>query len=1541
MKTVPPVPPEVASSATPEDRRHAAAHGLYRPERESDACGVGFVATLRRERTHTVVTQALTVLENLEHRGAAASDPLTGDGAGILIQIPHALIAEECAKLDIPLGAPGTYGIGMLFLPREAALRAEVIALIERVVESEEQVVLGWREVPCMPERAGPAAHKTMPHVAQLLIGPGTLPSDDLALDRKLYVIRKRVESESRRLGLREEEYPYFASLSTRTIVYKGLLTPEQLPRFYTDLADARTTTSLAMVHQRFSTNTFPSWSRAHPYRRIAHNGEINTLRGNVNWMKAREPVLQAPVFGEDVQKLLPIIDEHGSDSAMFDDVLELLVHTGRSLPHAMMMMIPEAWQQHASMDPVRRAFYEYHACVMEPWDGPACIAFTDGRLIGATLDRNGLRPARYVVTKDGLVVMASEVGVLDVAAADVAVKNRLQPGRMLLVDTIAGRIVDDAEIKSSVSSRRPYGRWVQEHLLRIDDLEDQRGSVPPPMDPLTLRRLERVWGYTEEELRIVLAPMAITGEEAIGSMGNDAPPAVLSDRPQLLFSYFRQLFAQVTNPPIDPIREQLVMSLVQCLGPESNLFVESPHHSRKLQIESPILSEGDLEKIRALDTPGLRAHTIGTLFDPSERGIERALMEIQHEAEEAVREGSSLLILSDRGATKDRAPIPCLLVLGAVHDHLCRVGLRQSCGLIVESGEAREVMHVALLIGYGAGAVCPWMAYEAIGAMHADGLIRIGEEDEAPAAVARAKYRKALEKGLLKVMSKMGISTIQSYRGAQIFEAVGLSRALVDRFFVGTPTHIEGIDVPELEAESLARHRAAWSKPKLDVLEGDLEAGGVYQFRRDGERHAWNPATVGMLQHAVRGGDYGKFKTWTKRADEETRANGLIRGLLDLVPGEPVPLAEVEPAHELVKRFKTGAMSFGSISKEAHETLAVAMNRIGAKSNTGEGGEDPERWIAAENGDLKRSAIKQVASGRFGVTIEYLTNADELQIKIAQGAKPGEGGQLPGHKVDAHIAKTRHSTPGVGLISPPPHHDIYSIEDLAQLVYDLKNANPRARVSVKLVSEAGVGTVAAGVAKAKADLILISGDSGGTGASPLTSLKNAGLPWEIGLAETQQVLVLNGLRGRVRLETDGQLKTGRDVVIAALLGAEEVGFGTISLITMGCVMMRVCHLNTCPVGVATQNPELRARFSGQPEHVINFFSFVAEEVREIMASLGFRSFEEMVGRVDRLRQREDVSHPKARKVDLSRLLYSPSIAGPRRQIMAQDHELELAMDTVLLEQARPALERGESVELRMPIRNVHRTACTMLSHEVAKRYGVAGMADGTIRIHFTGSAGQSFGAFLARGIDVTLEGDANDGCGKGLSGGRIVVHPPEDAGFVPEENIAIGNVALYGATAGELFVRGMAGERFAVRNSGATAVVEGCGDHGCEYMTGGLVVVVGPTGRNFAAGMSGGIAYVLDGDGTFESRLNKGMVALEALDSEDLQRIRSLVHRHYQRTMSAHAWRVLSGWKQWSRRFVKVMPVDYRKALDAQRGVVVAGSVLGRDGGDREGRSA
>ena len=1504
-------------------RHEASLRGLYRPGYEHDACGVGFLAHIRGEASHAIIDKALEILENLEHRGAEGSDPETGDGAGVLVQIPHALFTEEAARLGFALpDRPGVYGAGMIFLPADEERCAACVALVEEIVRAEGQDLLGWRDVPIDPDACGRSARATMPVIRQVFVGPGTLPADDMALDRKLYVIRKRIEAEARRRGLEEEEYPYVCSLSTRTIVYKGLLTPAQLPRFYADLADPRAKTALALVHQRFSTNTFPSWSRAHPYRRIAHNGEINTLRGNVSWMRAREPVLRSPVFGEDVEKLRPIVDPRGSDSAMFDDVLELLVHTGRSLPHAIMMMIPEAWQKHEDMPADRRAFYEYHSCLMEPWDGPACIAFTDGRYIGAVLDRNGLRPARYTVTKDGLVIMASEAGVLDVPAENVAAKNRLQPGRMFLVDTREGRIVDDAILKAEVSSRRPWRRWLDENIVTIGDVPPPpRGSVPPPMDELTLRRQQKVHGYTIEDLRLLVAPMAQHGVEPIGSMGNDTPLAVLSDRPQLLFDYFRQLFAQVTNPPIDPIREELVMSLRTTIGAEANLFEESPIHCRKLQVTTPILTTEELEQIRALDRPGLRTATLSALFDPKAgaAGLEMAVERVCRDAERAVQNGATILVLSDRGNDERRAPIPSLLATGAVHHHLIRAGLRKNCGLIVESGEPREVMHFCLLIGFGAGGVSPYLAFETIGA-----LARAGELGDLDPGEAERRYVKAIEKGILKVMSKMGISTLQSYRGAQIFEAIGLSEAFVERYFTGTPTHLDGVGLDVIAEETIERHRSAYAKATLDVVDDELDPGGKYQWRRRGERHMWNPSTIAALQHAVRSGKYELFKKFSARADAEARRS-TIRGLLDFrTEGRaPIPLEEVEPVEAIVRRFKTGAMSFGSLGKEAHETLAIAMNRIGARSNGGEGGEDPVRYRQDANGDSRRSAIKQVASGRFGVTIEYLVQADEIQIKISQGAKPGEGGQLPGHKVDEHIARVRHSTPGVGLISPPPHHDIYSIEDLAQLVYDLKNANPEARISVKLVAEVGVGTIAAGVAKAKADVILISGGSGGTGASPLTSIKHAGIPWEIGLAETQQTLVLNDLRGRVKLETDGQLKTGRDVVIAALLGAEEFGFGTVSLITMGCVMMRVCHLNTCPVGVATQDPVLRERFAGQPEHVINYFVFVAEEVREIMASLGVRTMDELIGRTDLLKVRDDIDHPKARKLKLEKLLYRPPVDHAIRWVEPQDHELELAMDTVLIERARPALERGERVELEMPIRNGHRAACTMLSSRIAKKYGLAGLPDGTIRIRFTGSAGQSFGAFLANGLDVVLEGDANDYFAKGMSGGRIAVYPPEGADFPAERNIIVGNVCLYGATAGEVFVRGMAGERFAVRNSGAHAVVEGVGDHGCEYMTGGCVVVLGPTGRNFAAGMSGGVAYVLDADRELPRRVNPQMVELEPLTPDDLAVVRSMVHRHYERTMSQLAWRILSGWKKESRRFVKVMPIEYRRAL-ARRGAAV-----------------
>ena len=1513
-----------------ELRGDAEAHGLYRSSMEHDACGVGFVARVKGGASHDVIVQALTVLENLEHRGASASDPQTGDGAGILVQIPDALIREDCKKLGIALGAPGTWGLGMLFLPADPARRDVLLALLKEITERESQDFLGVREVPIDPSAAGPSARASAPYVVQALIGPGTLPADDHALERKLYVIRKRFESEARARGLEEGDHPYLASMSTRTVVYKGLLTPEQLPRFYLDLADPRALSALAVVHQRFSTNTFPSWSRAHPYRRIAHNGEINTLRGNINWMRAREPALASLTFGEDVAKLFPVVDERGSDSAMFDDVLELLAHTGRSLPHALMMMVPEATGADPHISAEKKAFYDYHACLMEPWDGPACIVWSDGRLVGATLDRNGLRPARYVVTDDGLVVLASEVGVLPIPAERIVTKNRLQPGRMLVIDTELGRVIDDGEIKAKVASRRPWQRWLEEERVLLSDLPVAR-NPPEPLPERQRQRLMQALGYTQEDVRLLLPPMAELGEEAIGSMGNDTPPAPLSARAPLLYQYFRQRFAQVTNPPIDPIREALVMSLGQPLGAEANLFEESPRHARKLELPSPILLPEELEQILAIDRPGLRAVRVPCLATVDEHGtldVESALAKIAAAAEAAVRRGASLLVLSDRGVDFGSMAMPPLLCLGAINERLVKAGVRKDCGIIVESAEPREVHHVAVLVGYGAGAVCPWLALEEIAGLVENGSV------SGPVAAARLRYKKALEKGLLKVMSKMGISTVQSYRGAQMFEALGLSESLVARFFPGTPAHLSGVQLADVLGAAASRHRAAYRKSALAVLpaEAELSVGGRYALRRGGEQHAWNPATLGMLQHAVRSGSAEKYAAFARRADAEARGQGMgdeaqagfVRGLFDFAPTTPIPLEDVEPAHEIVKRMKTGAMSFGSISKEAHETLAIAMNRMGARSNTGEGGEDPSRFVADPNGDLRRSAIKQVASGRFGVTIEYLTHADEIQIKVAQGAKPGEGGQLPGHKVDAAIAKTRHATEGVGLISPPPHHDIYSIEDLAQLIHDLKHANPSARISVKLVAEAGVGTVAAGVAKAKADVIVIAGDAGGTGASPLSSLQYAGIPWELGLAEAQQVLVLNGLRGRVRLETDGQLKTGRDVVIAALLGAEEIAFGTAALVAMGCVMMRVCHLNTCPVGIATQDPLLRARFPGEPEHVVQFFSFVAEDVRRHMASLGIATFDELVGRTDLLRARTDLTG-RLSALDVSRMLWSPpaEVKTPRRFEVAQDHELELAMDTVLIEQARPAIESGEAVSIRMPIKNVHRAAGTMLSHVLVKRRGIAAppLPDATIRVHFTGSAGQSFGAFLARGIELVLEGDANDGFGKGLSGGHLVAFPPEGAGFVPEDNILVGNVALYGATSGEIFVRGRAGERFAVRNSGAIAVVEGCGDHGCEYMTGGRVVVLGPTGRNFAAGMSGGIAYVLDEKGELGGRLNPAMVELEALDEGDLSAVRSLIHRHWQRTTSALAWRLLSGWKQSSRKLVKVMPKDLKRVLGERAG--------------------
>jgi glutamate synthase domain-containing protein 2/glutamate synthase domain-containing protein 1/glutamate synthase domain-containing protein 3 len=1490
--------------------------GLYDPRFEHDACGVGFVVNVRGVKSRDIVDKGLTILANLEHRGACGCDPLTGDGAGILLQIPHAFFKKELAAQKHRLPDPGEYGVGTVFLPRETNQRNQCREIFESAARQAGLKLIAWRHVPIDPAECGPQARAVMPEIRQIFIGrDGRRVKDQATLERKLYVVRKVVENRVAASGLPDSESFHVASLSTRTIVYKGLLISWQIPRFYQDLRDPAMDSALALVHQRFSTNTLPSWDRAHPYRFLAHNGEINTLRGNENWMHAREKMFQSALFGEDIEKIRPIINPRGSDSAKFDNALELLTLTGRSIAHAVMMMIPEAWQNHETMSETKRAFYEYHSCLMEPWDGPASIAFTDGVRIGAVLDRNGLRPSRYVVTKDGLVVMASEVGVLDIAPERVEAKGRLQPGRMFLVDTSLGRIVGDEEIKEGMAARRPYRQWLDANIVKLGDLPPTT-SLPELFDRATLLEQQQAFGYTIEDLRMLMAPMAINGQEAVGSMGTDTPPAVLSDRPQLLFAYFKQLFAQVTNPAIDPLREELVMSIGTTIGAEQNLFDETPLHCRQLEVKTPALSNDELERIKELDQEGLRTITLSSLFHcgGGADALERALDDLCQNASDAITAGATILVLSDRGVDDEHAPIPSLLAVAAVHHHLIREGTRTKCGIIVESGEPREIHHFALLVGYGAGAFNPYLAYETVADMVEEGVIKGVTADEAV-----EHYRKAIGKGLLKVMSKMGISTLQSYHGAQIFEAVGLCRELIDKYFTWTASQIEGIGLDAIAAEVKARHDYAHRvSPSLD---GELDPGGQYQWRRRGEYHAYNPGTIAKLQHSVRAGSYKLFKQYSALTNDHSEKLCTLRGLLKFKPGIPIPIEAVEPAAEIVKRFKTGAMSLGSISREAHENLAIAMNRIGGKSNTGEGGEDSARYLPDDNGDLRRSAIKQVASGRFGVTSYYLVNADELQIKIAQGAKPGEGGQLPGHKVDGYIAKIRYSTPGVGLISPPPHHDIYSIEDIAQLIHDLKNANNRARVSVKLVSEIGVGTVAAGVCKAKADVVLISGYEGGTGASPLTSIKHAGTPWELGLAETQQVLVINNLRGRIRVETDGQLKTGRDVAVAALLGAEEFGFASAALVASGCIMMRVCHLNTCPVGIATQDPVLRKKFEGKPEHVVNFMMFVAEELREIMAELGFATVDEMVGRVDMLEPRDAIEHWKAKGLDLTPILHKPDVSPdvPIHCVEAQDHGLDGALDNQLIELARPALERREPVRIELPIRNVNRTVATMLSAEISRRYGAEGLPPDTIQIRLAGSAGQSFAAFLASGISIRVEGDANDYFAKGMSAGRIVVVPPRESTYLPEDNSIVGNVSLYGATGGEVFLHGLAGERFAVRNSGATAVVEGVGDHGCEYMTKGIVVVLGKTGRNFAAGMSGGVAYVLDADGHFERNCNKGMVGLEPLDDGDLKTVHDLVRRHYDLTESQLAWRILSGWKEKAKKFVKVMPLEYRKILAAQ----------------------
>ena len=1482
--------------------------GLYDPAFEHDACGVAFVVDMQGRASHDIVVKGLQALCNLDHRGAAGAEATTGDGAGLLIQIPDGFLR---AVVDFELPPAGAYATGIAFLPAGHGADEAAVA-IEKVVEDEGLTVLGWREVPTDDTDVGATAKAAQPSFRQLFVsGSG---SHGMELERRAFILRKRIEH--------EVSDSYFPSLSCRTIVYKGMLTTQQLPTFFGDLADERVASALALAHSRFSTNTFPSWPLAHPYRYIAHNGEINTVQGNRNWMRAREALLVNPEL-PGLERAFPICTPGGSDTASFDEVLELLHLGGRSLPHAVLMMIPEPWENHDTMPADKRAFYRYHSSLMEPWDGPASIAFTDGTVIGAVLDRNGLRPSRFWVTDDDLVVMGSEVGVLDIPQSKVVRKGRLQPGRMFLVDTTKGRIIEDDEIKSELAGAQPYTEWLHAGLVHLDDLPPRFALTPQHS---TVIKHQRVFGYTTEELRLLVAPMARVGEEALGSMGTDTPVAVLSERSRMLYDYFQQLFAQVTNPPLDAFFEYIVTSTASSVGPEGNLLDPTPASCRQIVLPHPIIDNDDLAKLLYInddhDMPGFKPFAVDGLFPVAQggEGLRRALDEVRTKVSAAIADGAKLIILSDRHSSEELAPIPALLLTSAVHHHLIREKSRTRVGLIIETGEAREVHHMALLLGYGAGAINPYLALESIDDMIAHDIL-VGITPR----TAHRNYIKACEKGVLKVMSKMGISTVASYTGAQVFEAIGLSQEVVDEYLTGTVSRLGGVGLDVLAAEVKARHDFAWLPRPEERAHRDLEVGGEYQWRREGEVHLFNPGTVFKLQHATRSKRYEVFKEYTQLVDDQAARLATLRGLFKFASDRtPVPIDEVEPVSEIVKRFSTGAMSYGSISAEAHETLAIAMNRIGARSNTGEGGEDARRFTPDENGDLRRSAIKQVASGRFGVTSEYLTNADDLQIKMAQGAKPGEGGELPGYKVWPWIAKTRHSTPGVGLISPAPHHDIYSIEDLKQLIHDLKNSNPDARVHVKLVAEVGVGTVAAGVSKAHADVVLISGHDGGTGAAKLTSLKHAGAPWELGLAETQQTLLLNGLRDRIVVQVDGQLKTGRDVVIGALLGAEEFGFATAPLVVSGCIMMRVCHLDTCPVGVATQNPELRKKFSGKPEFVVTFFEYIAEEVRELLAQLGFRSIEEAVGHVEALDVADAIEHWKAAGLDLAPILHQVDnpYGQTLHQSVPQDHGLDRALDQELITRSAAALERGEPVRIELPIRNVNRTVGTMLGHQVTKRHGGEGLPTDTIRVDFTGSAGQSFGAFVPHGITLRLEGDANDYFGKGLSGGRLILLPSSERHerLVPEENVIAGNVILYGATGGEVFIRGLVGERFAVRNSGATAVVEGVGDHGCEYMTGGRVVVLGPTGRNFAAGMSGGIAYVYDPKDMFPSLVNRAMVDLDPLDDDDVEFLRDVVRRHQVETGSTVAAAILDRWHDNVRHFQKVMPEDYKRVLGAVR---------------------
>ena len=1518
--------------------------GLYDPRNEHDACGVGFIAHIKNHKSHELVANGLRILCNLEHRGAVGADPLAGDGAGILLQLPDRLFRAEAERLGIALPRPGEYAVGMMFLPRNPQTRRLCEETLEQQVATEGQILLGWRDVPVQIGALGESIKPIEPVIRQVFVGRGPATKDADAFERKLFVIRKQTHKDIRARGLADSNGFYIASLSTRTIIYKGMVIAARLAPYYDDLRDERLESALALVHQRFSTNTFPSWELAHPFRYLAHNGEINTLRGNINWMMARRHSMTSKVLGGDLEKLWPLIGDGNSDSATLDNCLELLIAGGYPLPHALMMMIPEAWSGNELMNPKRRAFYEYHAALMEPWDGPAALAFTDGRQIGATLDRNGLRPARFFVTDDDLVVMASEAGVLELPEERIVRKWRLEPGKMLLVDLERGCIIDDAELKAEIAALKPYQKWLDKTQIRLETLPEEVAPMAPPQGILLDR--QQAFGYTQEDIKFFLKPMGLTGEDSIGSMGRDIPLAVLSTRPKLLFDYFQQRFAQVTNPPIDSIREELVMSLVSLVGPRPNLLdMDSGGKHIRLELKQPILTNVDLEKISRIEdnsSGAFRAHSLSICYPASEgaAGMADALDDNCDRAEKAVRSGHNIVVLSDRAVDAEHIAVPSLLAVAAVHHHLIRDGLRTAVGLVVETGEARQLHDFCLLAGYGAEAINPYLAFDTLSSLRREIAEDLSETE------IHKRYVKAIAKGMMKVMSKMGICTFQSYCGAQIFDAVGLTSAFLDRYFTGTASPIEGVGLAEIAEETVRRHQIAYGD--APNYRNALDVGGDMAYRVHGETHVWTSEAVSLLQHAVRGNDYKQFKQYTNKVGAQEDGLVSLRGLLDFAFAEtPLALDEVEPVSSIVKRFSGGAMSFGSISWEAHTTLAIALNRLGGKSNTGEGGEDPQRYTPLPNGDSMRSAIKQVASGRFGANAEYLVNADDLQIKMAQGAKPGEGGQLPGHKVDDWIARTRHSVAGVGLISPPPHHDIYSIEDLKQLIHDLKNVNPFARISVKLVSEIGVGTIAAGVAKAKADHVTIAGHEGGTGASPLTSVHHAGEPWEIGLAETHQTLVINGLRGRIAVQVDGGLRSGRDVVIGAMLGADEFGFATAALIAAGCIMMRKCHLNTCPVGVATQNPELRHRFVGKPEDVENFFLFIAEEVRELMAKLGFRTVDEMIGRTDRLVPRQGLDNPKIRGIDLSRVLYRPE-AGPGvalHQCEGQNHELEYALDHTLIAAAKPALERREPVTIDLPIRNVHRTVGAMLSGEIARRYGDVGLPDDSIHANLTGTAGQSFGAFLARGVTLELEGQGNDYVGKGLSGGRLIIYPLRKSRLQRDKSIVVGNTVLYGAVAGECYFSGVAGERFAVRNSGAIAVVEGVGSHGCEYMTGGAVVVLGDTGNNFAAGMSGGVAYVLDERGDFDKHCNQAMVELEPIADEDAAMVtmenrggdleahghvdimhsmtqgdsrylRQLIERHVQFTGSPRGKKILGNWDVYRSKFVKVMPTEYRKAL-------------------------